>query len=260
MAKKQSKPVVKSVNLYPNRDRAVEIAEGKFTCPIESCKVTLKFRMLKPHVTEKHKRTVALVCHLPGRNGGSCDWICGKSIRCLTSHRKNRDTHDYVAFHGIGLNLDGRAKVILASSPSPQYTELAGHRNHTSECVEACDALVKYTARTKKREARANAKQEREAKNKPEPAVVTINLTPQHGEPAVRPRNNVVKPSAPVAATEIVVDTESDDEEDYVNFDELCDSESDEEAEWYESDDDEDDGEVEVIFPIVEPELPTAPV
>ena len=56
MAKKQSKPV-KSVNLYPNRDRAVEIAEGKFTCPIESCKVTLKFRMIKPHVTKKHSCT-----------------------------------------------------------------------------------------------------------------------------------------------------------------------------------------------------------
>ena len=55
MAKKQSKPVVKSVNLYPNRDRAIEIAEGKFTCPIESCKITLKFRMLKPHVAKEHK-------------------------------------------------------------------------------------------------------------------------------------------------------------------------------------------------------------
>ena len=157
MAKKQSKPVVKSVNIY-NRDRAMEISEGKFTCTIVGCEIALKFRMLRPHVTKEHKSKVALVCHLLGRDGGSCDWICGKSMRCLASHRKNRDIHNFVAFHGKGLNLDGRAKVIVASSPSPQYTELAGRKNHTSECVKATDALVKYTARTKKREARANAK------------------------------------------------------------------------------------------------------
>ena len=47
MAKKQSKPVKNVDNLYPNRDRTIEIAEGKFTCHIETCKVALKFRMLK---------------------------------------------------------------------------------------------------------------------------------------------------------------------------------------------------------------------
>lgn len=219
--------------------------------------------MLRPHVAKEHKSKVALVCHLLGRDGSSCDWICGKSMRCLASHRRDRDVHNFVAFHGKGLNLDGRAKVIVASSPSPQYTELAGRKNHTSECVKATDALVKYTARTKKRETRANAKLEREAKSKPDLAVVTINLTLT----AVRPRNTVAKKqskpvvkSVPVAATEVAVETESDEEEDYVNFDELCDSDNDGEKEWYDSDEDGDNDEVEVIFPSIELELPAAPV
>jgi hypothetical protein len=108
------------------------------------------------------------------------------------------------------------------TSPSEQYTELAKHAKHTSECVKAVDALIKYTARTKKKESRAIEKKKKEAKNKPEPEVVTINLSPQKGEPAVRPRNIIV--SAPEAATEHSVDAESDEENyedegpDYENY------------------------------------------
>jgi hypothetical protein len=137
--------------------------------------------------------------------------------------------------------------VILVTSPSKEYTELADHGDHTSECIKAVEALIKYTARTKKKEVRAIEKKEKEAKKKvvAEPAYVTINLSPKKNEPAVRPPRNI-RVSAPEAATEHSIDAESDEE----NYEDQG-----PDYENYEADG---DGEVEVIVPIVEQELSNA--
>jgi hypothetical protein len=61
MAKKQSNPVKTVDSLYQDRKRTTELAEGKFTCPVETCKVAQKFRNLKVHVLSFQLKSLAII-------------------------------------------------------------------------------------------------------------------------------------------------------------------------------------------------------
>ena len=134
-----------------NRERKGELAEGLFVCPFLGCKVKQKFRSLKGHCAKKHGSKIALMCFL----GDSCEWSCGKSIRCLTSHRNNLEVHEKIPFHG-GINLDNTCEIIPVEEPSDELAD-----GHTAECAAARIALVRFTAKRKKKEVRAALKEKR---------------------------------------------------------------------------------------------------
>ena len=138
--------------LLPVRVRKGELSQSKFTCPFlkkngQQCKVLQPYRNLTDHCRKMHDREISLRCEVD-----ECGWECHISLRCLTSHRSNLETHGVLVFSG-GQNADGTCKVV------PYVEEEQGALEcHTDACCVTTLELTKFRAKMLKREERANAK------------------------------------------------------------------------------------------------------
>ena len=148
MAKQQAKKIKR---LLPVRVREGEISQSKFTCPFvkkngKKCSVLQPYRHLSNHCRKIHKQEVALKCLID-----DCSWECHISLRCLTSHRSNTETHGALVFNG-GPNIDGSCKVV------PYVVEEGVSEYHTDSCSVSTRDLTRFRAKMLKREERAAAK------------------------------------------------------------------------------------------------------
>ena len=137
-------------SLLPVRVRKGELVQSKFTCPFlkqngKKCEVLQPYRHLSEHCRKMHKQEVALKCLLD-----DCSWECHISLRCLTSHRSNTETHGALVFNG-GPNLDGSCKVV------PYVIEEGVSEYHTDSCSVSTRDLTRFRAKMLKREERAAA-------------------------------------------------------------------------------------------------------
>ena len=132
--------------LLPVRVRKGELSQSKFTCPFlkkngQQCKVLQPYRYLTEHCRKMHDREVSLRCEID-----NCRWECHISLRCLTSHRSNLETHGVLVFSG-GQNADGTCKVV------PYVEEEQGALEcHTDACCVTTLELTKFRAKMLKRE------------------------------------------------------------------------------------------------------------
>ena len=136
--------------LLPVRVRKGELAQAKFTCPFlkngKKCLVLQPYRHLSEHCRKIHKQEVALKCLID-----DCSWECHISLRCLTSHRSNTETHGVLVFNG-GPNVDGSCKVV------PYVVEEGVSEYHTDSCSVSTQDLTRFRAKMLKREERAATK------------------------------------------------------------------------------------------------------
>ena len=138
--------------LLPVRVRKSELSESKFSCPFpkkngQACTVLQKYRNLTDHCRHMHGREISLRCAVE-----QCRWECHVSLRCLTSHRANLETHGVLVVSG-GKDLDATCKVV------PYVEEEHGSlEGHTAACAVATLELTKYKSKMLKRADRAKAK------------------------------------------------------------------------------------------------------
>ena len=169
--------VNKIKSLLPVRVRKGELAQSKFTCPFlkkngKQCAVLQPYRHLTEHCRKMHNQEVSLKCEID-----DCSWECHISLRCLTSHRSNIETHGALIFNG-GPNIDGSCKVV------PYVEEEGGAPEcHTNTCCVSTRDLTRFRAKMLKREERAAAA-EKEKVVKPVvtgmgPVVAGIGPAPQ---------------------------------------------------------------------------------
>jgi hypothetical protein len=174
MAKQQVKKIKR---LLPVRVRKGELSQSKFTCPFlkkngKQCAVLQPYRHLTEHCRKMHNQEVSLKCEID-----DCSWECHISLRCLTSHRSNIETHGALIFNG-GPNIDGSCKVV------PYVEEEGGAPEcHTNTCCVSTRDLTRFRAKMLKREERAAAA-EKEKVVKPVvtgmgPVVAGIGPAPQ---------------------------------------------------------------------------------
>jgi hypothetical protein len=142
--------VIKMKGFLSTRDRKNELSETKFKCPFKkrdgkNCTVLLPFRHLSSHCNKIHEQMVGIKCLID-----DCWWWCHKSLRCLTSHLSNTETHGALVIGG-GPNLDGRVEVIPF--------EIAAKRlkDHTLSCMVSTRDLCRFRGKMLKRNERAVA-------------------------------------------------------------------------------------------------------
>ena len=142
--------VIKMKSFLSTRVRKNELGQAKFTCPFlkrdgKKCEVLQPFRHLSVHCRKIHKQEVAIQCLID-----DCNWWCHISLRCLTSHLSNTETHGALVFNG-GPNLDGGCKVV------PYVIEEGISEYHTDSCSVSTRDLTRFRAKMLKREERAAA-------------------------------------------------------------------------------------------------------
>ena len=129
--------------LLPVRVRKSELSESKLSCPFpkkngQKCTVLQKYRNLTDHCRHMHGKEISLRCAVE-----QCRWECHVSLRCLTSHRANLETHGVLVVSG-GKDLDGTCKVV------PYVEEEHGSLEcHTAACAVTTLELTKYKANIK---------------------------------------------------------------------------------------------------------------
>ena len=138
--------------LFPVRVRKSELSESKFSCPFpkkngQECTVLQKYRNLKDHCRHMHSSEISLRCTVE-----QCSWKCHVSLRCLTSHRANLETHGVLTVSG-GKDLDATCKVV--PYVGGDHGSLEGH---TAACAVATLELNKFKGKLLKRADRAKAK------------------------------------------------------------------------------------------------------
>jgi hypothetical protein len=138
--------------LFPVRDRKSELSESKFSCPFpkkngKECTVLQKYRNLKDHCRHMHGCEISLRCMVE-----QCSWKCHVSVRCLTSHRANLETHGVLTVGGCK-DLDATCKVVPYVGGDHGSLE-----EHTAACAVATLELNKYKGKVLKRADRAKAK------------------------------------------------------------------------------------------------------
>jgi hypothetical protein len=142
--------IVKLKNFLSTRDRKSELAETKFKCPFRKrdgsyCTALLPFRHLASHCLNVHEQKVGIKCLID-----DCWWWCYQSLRCLTSHLSNTETHGALVMEG-GPNLDGKVEVI-------PYEIAAKHlKEHTLSCMVSTRDLCRFRGKMLKRNERAVA-------------------------------------------------------------------------------------------------------
>ena len=138
--------------LLPVRVRKSELSESKLSCPFlkkngQQCTVLQKYRNLTDHCRKMHGQEITVRCAVE-----QCRWECHVSLRCLTSHRANLETHGVLVVSG-GKDLDATCKVV------PYVEEEHGSlEGHTAACAVATLELTKYKSKMLKRAERAKAK------------------------------------------------------------------------------------------------------
>jgi hypothetical protein len=142
--------VIKMKSFLSVRVRKNELGQAKFTCPFlkrdgKKCEVLQPFRHLSVHCRKIHKQEVAIKCLVD-----DCSWWCHISLRCLTSHLSNTETHGALVFNG-GPNLDGGCEVV------PYEIEEGISEYHTVSCSVSTRDLTRFRAKMLKREERAIA-------------------------------------------------------------------------------------------------------
>ena len=141
--------VVKIKNFLSTRERKNELAQAKFTCPFlkngKKCKVLQPYRHLAEHCRKIHQQEVAIKCLID-----DCNWWCHFSLRCLTSHLANTETHGALVLSG-GPNLDGGVAVI------PYELDERLSKYHTIPCSVSTRDLCRFRAKMLKRNERAVA-------------------------------------------------------------------------------------------------------
>jgi hypothetical protein len=142
--------VIKMKGFLSTRDRTNELSQSKFKCPFrkrdgQHCAVVLPFRHLSTHCKKNHKQEVGVKCMID-----DCSWWCHKSLRCLTSHLSNTETHGALVIGG-GPNLDGRVEVV----PYEMSERLAQY--HTIPCSMSTRDLCRFRSKMLKRNERAVA-------------------------------------------------------------------------------------------------------
>jgi hypothetical protein len=139
-------------HLLPVRVRKSELSESKFSCPFpkkngKECTVLQKYRNLKDHCRHMHSSEISIRCTVE-----QCSWKCHVSLRCLTSHRANLETHGVLTVSG-GKDLDSTCKVVPYMGGD--HGSLEGH---TAACAVATFELNKFKGKLLKRADRAKAK------------------------------------------------------------------------------------------------------
>jgi hypothetical protein len=142
--------IVKLKNFLSTRDRSNELAETKLKCPFRKrdgsyCTALLPFRHLASHCLNVHEQKVGIKCLID-----DCWWWCYQSLRCLTSHLSNTETHGALVIEG-GPNLDGRVEVIPYEIAAKQLKE------HTLSCMVSKQDLCRFRGKMLKRNERAVA-------------------------------------------------------------------------------------------------------
>ena len=142
--------VIKMKGFLSTRDRKNELSETKFKCPFKkrdgkNCTVLLPFRHLSSHCNKIHEQMVGIKCLID-----DCWWWCHKSLRCLTSHLSNTETHGALVIGG-GPNLDGRVEVIPYEIAERRLKE------HTLSCMVSTRDLCRFRSKMLKRNERAVA-------------------------------------------------------------------------------------------------------
>jgi hypothetical protein len=142
--------VIKMKGFLSTRDRTNELSQSKFKCPFrkrdgKQCAVLLPFRHLSTHCKKIHKQEVGVKCMID-----DCSWWCHKSLRCLTSHLSNTETHGALVIEG-GPNLDGRVEVI------PYEIAEGLLKYHTMSCMVSTRDLCRFRSKMLKRNGRAVA-------------------------------------------------------------------------------------------------------
>ena len=141
--------VNKMKSLLPVRVRKGELGQAKFTCPFlkngKKCEVLQPFRHLSVHCRKIHKQEVAIKCLVD-----DCSWWCHISLRCLTSHLSNTETHGALVFNG-GPNLDGGCEVV------PYEIAEGISKYHTISCSVSTRDLCRFRSKMLKRNERAVA-------------------------------------------------------------------------------------------------------
>jgi hypothetical protein len=138
--------------LLPVRVRKSELSESKLSCPFlkkngQQCTVLQNYRNLTDHCRKMHGQEITVRCAVE-----QCRWECHVSLRCLTSHRSNLETHGVLVMSG-GQDLDGTCKVV------PYVEEEHGSLEcHTAACAVTTLELTQYKAKMLKRVERAKAK------------------------------------------------------------------------------------------------------
>ena len=142
--------IVKLKNFLSTRDRKNELAETKLKCPFRRrdgsyCTALLPFRYLTTHCLNVHEQKVGIKCLID-----DCWWWCFQSLRCLTSHLSNTETHGALVIEG-GPNLDGRVEVIPYEIAAKRLKE------HTLPCMVSKQDLGRFRGKMLKRNGKAIA-------------------------------------------------------------------------------------------------------
>ena len=142
--------VIKMKSFLSTRDRKNELSQSKFKCPFrkrdgKNCTVLQPFRHLSAHCKKIHKQNVAIKCLVD-----DCSWWCHISLRCLTSHLSNTETHGALVFKG-GPNLDGGVEVV------PYEIAEGISKYHTISCSVSTRDLCRFRSKMLKRNERAVA-------------------------------------------------------------------------------------------------------
>jgi hypothetical protein len=142
--------VIKMKSFLSTRVRKNELGQAKFKCPFrkrdgKNCEVLQPFRHLSAHCRKIHKQEVAIKCLVD-----DCSWWCHISLRCLTSHLSNTETHGALVFNG-GPNLDGGCEVV------PYEIAEGISKYHTISCSLSTRDLCRFRAKMLKRNERAVA-------------------------------------------------------------------------------------------------------
>ena len=142
--------VIKMKSFLSTRVRKNELGQAKFKCPFrkrdgKNCEVLQPFRHLSAHCRKIHKQEVAIKCLVD-----DCSWWCHISLRCLTSHLSNTETHGALVFKG-GPNLDGGCEVV------PYEIAEGISKYHTISCSVSTRDLCRFRSKMLKRNERAVA-------------------------------------------------------------------------------------------------------
>lgn len=142
--------ILKLKNFLSTRDRSNELAEVKMRCPFlrrdgSQCATLLPFRYLATHCLNVHEQKVGIKCLID-----DCWFWCYQSLRCLTSHLSNTETHGVLVIGG-GPNLDGRVEVVPYEIRGKKIKE------HTLSCMVSKQDLGRFKGKMLKRNAKVIA-------------------------------------------------------------------------------------------------------